>query len=222
MTQQRPFEPLESSSKGQSSPLSFKPTSAATALQQKIGFDRLMFQRLGRILGIVFQSPPHPPRRFWSSPAFGIYLGLIAVACGYQAAAYCIGIYIPQFYTVFLNKDVTGFRNLILALLGLIVAASTAKGLTSLLGGYFALVSRKALVYHMHAHYVSDPSLYEVIHREEERIDNPDQRVTQDVDKFTLSVRFFFYSRIIGFIVLNFLMKTRSVIFSRKLSSVLR
>jgi ATP-binding cassette subfamily D (ALD) protein 4 len=193
MTQQRPFEPLESSSKGQSSASSFKlKSSAATALQQKIGFDRLMFQRLGRILGIIFQSPPHPPRRLWSSPAFGIYLGLIAVACGYQAAAYYIGIYIPQFYTVFLNKDVTGFRNLILALLGLIVGASTAKGLTSLLGGYFALVSRKALVYHMHAHYVSDPSLYQVIYREKERIDNPDQRVTQDVDKFTLSVRFVF------------------------------
>jgi ATP-binding cassette subfamily D (ALD) protein 4 len=183
VTHQRPFEPLETSSPTVSK--SEIPIYKNQSTIQKIGFDRLMFKRLGRILSIIFRPKKHQKI---ISPAFGIYLGLIAVACGYQAAAYYIGIFIPQFYTVFLDKDVNGFRNLILTLLGLIIAASTAKGVTSLLGGYFALISRKALVYHIHARYVQDPSLYQVIHREKERIDNPDQRVTQDVDKFTLSV----------------------------------
>jgi ATP-binding cassette subfamily D (ALD) protein 4 len=90
-----------------------------------------------------------------------------------------------------LDKDLTGFRNLILTLLGLIVAASIAKGLTSFLGGYFAWISRKALVTHIHSSYVKDKNLYQIINRETDRIDNPDQRITQDVDKFTLSVESF-------------------------------
>lgn len=188
----RPFEPLESlSSKSSSKVKDITPPQDYKYVQEsirKIGFDRLMFDRLGRILSIIFRNQTEPKARSMGL-AWGIYLGLIAVACGYQAAAYYIGIFIPQFYTVFLEKDLSGFQTLILSLLGLIIAASAAKGLTSFLGGYFAWVSRKALVSHIHSHYVKEGSLYETVGREKDRIDNPDQRVTQDVDKFTLSVR---------------------------------
>jgi ATP-binding cassette subfamily D (ALD) protein 4 len=148
---------------------------------RQVGLNGLMFKRLGRLLRLIFG---HKAGVLWP------YVALIASAAGYQACAYYIGIYIPEFYTFLLGRDVTGFNGLLGRLLGLILATAASKALMSLFGGLFALRTRRILVHRMHALYVAPQSLYQSLSHDGERMDNPHQRVTQDVDKFALSIAY--------------------------------
>jgi ATP-binding cassette subfamily D (ALD) protein 4 len=152
---------------------------------RQVGFNGLMFKRLGKLLRLIFVVPGGVGKSVtW------FYFALIVASTGYQACAYYIGNYIPEFYTYLLGKDAAGFNDLVGRLVGLIIAIATSKALISLFGGLFALRTRKLLVKHIQNLYVAPGSLFHTVNQDVERIDNPHQRITQDVDKFALSIAY--------------------------------
>ena len=151
-----------------------------------VGMNGLMFNRLGKILSILFAG-------FSRESLVWIYLILIVASIMYQIIVYFIGIYIPEFYTVLGAKDLAGFRNLVLILLGLVFSAAVIKSIISLCSGYFALYTRRRLVRYIQERYIISGTLHHIVYGESDEIDNPDQRITQDVDKFSESVGFLNY-----------------------------
>lgn len=111
-----------------------------------------------------------------------IYSGLLICSCLYQVLVYYIGIKIPEFYTVLQQKDSQGFIHLVLLLMILIIAASVSKSGMDWAGGWFSLVLRRSLTLKLHTDLLKN--LYDLNFTD---LDNPDQRIAQDVDKFALS-----------------------------------
>ncbi|KAJ3160912.1 ATP-binding cassette sub- D member 4 [Geranomyces michiganensis] len=136
--------------------------------------------RLCFVLRIVFSRSPENLRSF--------LLLLIVIAISYEAAAYGIGITIPQFYVLLNKRDGAGFAWLVARLVGLFIAAASTKAASHFLGGTIAVRARKKLTGQLQAGYVTREGLYAVA-MGGAKIENPDQRMTQDVEKFTEELR---------------------------------
>ncbi|KAJ3172020.1 ATP-binding cassette sub- D member 4 [Geranomyces variabilis] len=136
--------------------------------------------RLCFVLRTVFSRSPESLR--------SLLLLLIVFSILYEVAAYGIGIAVPQFYVVLNKRDSAGFAWLIARLVGLFVAAASAKAASHFTGGTIAVRSRKKLTGLLQGGYVTKEGLYAVA-LGGAKIENPDQRMTQDVEKFAEELR---------------------------------
>ncbi|ORY94202.1 ABC transporter transmembrane region 2-domain-containing protein [Syncephalastrum racemosum] len=156
-------------------------------------FDRVFLNRFRRLIRILFQSPSGEP--VWSfSPkvrqanVFWLYLTFVALSCGNEILYYYVGMMPSRFYALLSTKDSAGFTRFILPCLLLVFGAAAGKSLVNFMGGLFALKSRKILTRHLHRVYIAPKTMYELVSRED-GVDNPDQRIAQDIDKFTTTMR---------------------------------
>ncbi|KND00887.1 uncharacterized protein SPPG_03987 [Spizellomyces punctatus DAOM BR117] len=132
---------------------------------------------LARVIRIIFSSEQENVR--------SLYFLLILCSVLYQIFVYYIGIAIPKFYIVLNAKDEAAFWSLVGRLVGLYLAISTAKASLHFVGGLFALRTRRILTRKLQEGYVTKGALYDVARSKADGIDNPDQRITQDVEKFS-------------------------------------
>ncbi|KAI8098532.1 ATP-binding cassette sub-family D member 4 [Halteromyces radiatus] len=151
-------------------------------------FDRLFLQRFYRLLRLLFQSSPGTPWFAMGKDArqhsvFWLYMTFLFLACGSEWLVYYVGLIPSRFYTILTAKDRTGFLTFIFPCLLLILGIAAGKALMNYTGGLLALKIRRLLTNHLHDRYIQSKIMYTLILDHNHVVDNPDQRITQDIDK---------------------------------------
>uniref|UniRef100_A0A8C4T0N1 ATP-binding cassette, sub-family D (ALD), member 4 n=1 Tax=Erpetoichthys calabaricus TaxID=27687 RepID=A0A8C4T0N1_ERPCA len=137
--------------------------------------DRQFLRRFCNIQKILFPS--------WTSQNVLMFATLLFVTLCEQMIIYQVGIIPSKFYGVLADKDFTGFKNLTLLAVLLIFMNSTLKSMDQYISNLMYVSWRKSLTQCLHRHYFQDRVYYilNVLHKD---IDNPDQRISQDVERF--------------------------------------
>lgn len=98
-----------------------------------------------------------------------------------------VGDVISEFYSIIVSKDMVGFNSLVwkafLIVIGISIVETTIKTVIDII----SVKWRKRLVRSIEKKYLSNRSYYSLLFCDS-RIDNPDQRITQDVEKFTVKL----------------------------------
>ncbi|KAI8997294.1 ATP-binding cassette sub-family D member 4-like protein [Pilobolus umbonatus] len=133
-------------------------------------FDRLFLSRFCHLLRILFHPANNTIHRPWASSKearktslFWLYITFIAIGVSYEILVYFVGLIPSQFYSILTSKDLNAFARFILPCLLTVFAVAVIKSLLNFMGGLFALKSRRLLT--------------------------TDQRITQDIDKFSETLR---------------------------------
>uniref|UniRef100_K7E7G8 ATP binding cassette subfamily D member 4 n=1 Tax=Ornithorhynchus anatinus TaxID=9258 RepID=K7E7G8_ORNAN len=136
--------------------------------------DLRFLRRFWTIQTILFPS--------WSSRNSLMFLTLLGVALE-QLVIYQVGVIPSQFYGVLGNRDPSGFKAVTLLALVLIILNSTLKSLDQFICNLLYVSWRKVLTEHLHRHYFLG-RVYYTLNVLRDDIDNPDQRISQDVERF--------------------------------------
>jgi len=145
-------------------------------------FDSLFLHRFFRILRLLF-SPTNPEGNvimIWSS--------LICTSLLNEVLVYFVGTMPSRFYTTLVGKDFNSFKPLIIYSIAIVLGAGFGKSLVKFIGGLFAISTRKILTKHLHNKYVNPTTFYRLLNFNPD-IDNPDQRIAQDVENFSEKLR---------------------------------
>ncbi|KAM6074939.1 lysosomal cobalamin transporter ABCD4 isoform 2-T2 [Chlamydotis macqueenii] len=137
--------------------------------------DGLFLRRFLRLLAVLFPG--------WPSPSALMFLTLLCVALLEQLVIYQVGLIPSQYYEVLGNKDFSGFKTLTAVALALIVVNSTLKTFDQFICNVMYVSWRKSLTEYLHGCYFKG-QVYYSLHVLREDIDNPDQRISQDVERF--------------------------------------
>uniref|UniRef100_A0A452HQ40 Uncharacterized protein n=1 Tax=Gopherus agassizii TaxID=38772 RepID=A0A452HQ40_9SAUR len=137
--------------------------------------DLQFLRRFGKIQAILF------PR--WSSQNVLMFLTLLSIALLEQLVIYQVGLIPSQYYGVLGSKDFSGFKTLTAIAVILIVLNSTLKSLDQFICNLMYVSWRKTLTEYLHGYYFKG-QVYYTLNVLREDIDNPDQRISQDVERF--------------------------------------
>ncbi|XP_066483163.1 lysosomal cobalamin transporter ABCD4 isoform X2 [Tiliqua scincoides] len=112
-----------------------------------------------------------------------MFLTLLIIALLEQLVIYQVGVIPSQYYGVLGNKDLSGFQKVTTVALMLIVLNSVLKSFDQFICNLMYVNWRKTLTEYLHGYYFHGQVYYtlNVLHEE---IDNPDQRISQDVERF--------------------------------------
>ncbi|KAI9005801.1 ATP-binding cassette sub-family D member 4 [Phycomyces nitens] len=156
--------------------------------------DYLFLKRLGRLLRLLFR-PPGNTHRFWSpnretrqKSIFWLYCTFIMASCGKEVLVYFVGLMPSRFYGILTSKDLPGFMAYMVPCFFLVFGISISMSILDFIGGLFALKVRRLLTDHLQDRYVKPKAMYTLV-LNHESVDNPDQRITQDIDKLSESLR---------------------------------
>lgn len=141
--------------------------------------DKVCLQRFKSCLAILFQS--------CLSNSTMLYILLLGICLGQQLVVYNVGLLPSEFMTVLEGRDNRNFKVLLIKAFALIFSAAIYKSLVSLVSGYLYLTWRKLLTSFLHRKYFFKSTFYRVNVVETE-IDNVDQRISQDVNRFCLQL----------------------------------
>uniref|UniRef100_A0A8C3UEE2 ATP binding cassette subfamily D member 4 n=1 Tax=Catharus ustulatus TaxID=91951 RepID=A0A8C3UEE2_CATUS len=112
-----------------------------------------------------------------------MFLTLLGVALLEQLVIYQVGVIPSQYYEVLGNKDFSGFKTLTALAVTLIIVNSTLKSFDQFICNMMYVNWRKSLTEYLHSCYFQG-QVYYSLHVLREDIDNPDQRISQDVERF--------------------------------------
>ncbi|XP_052041384.1 lysosomal cobalamin transporter ABCD4 isoform X1 [Apodemus sylvaticus] len=136
--------------------------------------DLQLVQRFVRIQKVFFPS--------WSSQNVLMFMTLLCVTLLEQLVIYQVGLIPSQYYGVLGNKDLDGFKALTFLAVGLIVLNSTLKSFDQFTCNLLYVSWRKGLTEHLHRLYFR-ARVYYTLNVLRDDIDNPDQRISQDVER---------------------------------------
>uniref|UniRef100_A0A5F8H551 ATP binding cassette subfamily D member 4 n=1 Tax=Monodelphis domestica TaxID=13616 RepID=A0A5F8H551_MONDO len=154
------------------------PPRAARGNPEAASRPRLDLQFLRRFLKI--QSILFP---YCSSQNVLMFLTLLCVTLLEQLVIYQVGLIPSQYYGVLGNKDLDGFKSLTSLALFLIVLNSTLKSFDQFICNLLYVNWRKDLTEYLHCLYFRG-RIYYTLNVIRDDIDNPDQRISQDVERF--------------------------------------
>ncbi|XP_072819512.1 lysosomal cobalamin transporter ABCD4 isoform X3 [Vicugna pacos] len=137
--------------------------------------DLQFLQRFLQIQKVLFPS--------WSSQNSLIFLTLLCVALLEQLVIYQVGLIPSQYFGVLGNKDLDGFKTLTFLAVMLIVLESMLKSFDQFTCNLLYVSWRKGLTEHLHRLYFRG-RVYYTLNVLQDDIDNPDQRISQDVERF--------------------------------------
>ncbi|XP_030658623.1 ATP-binding cassette sub-family D member 4 isoform X2 [Nomascus leucogenys] len=137
--------------------------------------DLQFLQRFLQILKVLFPS--------WSSQNTLMFLTLLCLTLLEQLVIYQVGLIPSQYYGVLGNKDLEGFKTLTILAVMLIVLNSTLKSFDQFTCNLLYVSWRKDLTEHLHCLYFRG-RVYYTLNVLRDDIDNPDQRISQDVERF--------------------------------------
>ncbi|KAG0174825.1 ATP-binding cassette sub- D member 4 [Apophysomyces sp. BC1015] len=154
-------------------------------------FDYVFVKRAYRLIRLLFR----PSRRFWlaskdvrQGSLFWLYVTFVCLSCLKEILVYFVGLIPSRFFALLTSKDSAGFLHFLFPCLLLVFGTAAGNSLLSFMGGLFALKTRRLLTEHLQDRYVRPKTMYTLIINHES-IDNPDQRITQDIDKFADALR---------------------------------
>nr|XP_054386809.1 lysosomal cobalamin transporter ABCD4 isoform X4 [Pongo abelii] len=142
---------------------------------QRPRLDLQFLQRFLQILKVLFPS--------WSSQNALMFLTLLCLTLLEQFVIYRVGLIPSQYYGVLGNKDLEGFKTLTFLAVMLIVLNSTLKSFDQFTCNLLYVSWRKDLTEHLHRLYFRG-RVYYTLNVLRDDIDNPDQRISQDVERF--------------------------------------
>uniref|UniRef100_A0A8C6KN11 ATP binding cassette subfamily D member 4 n=1 Tax=Nothobranchius furzeri TaxID=105023 RepID=A0A8C6KN11_NOTFU len=131
-------------------------------------------QRFCGIQKVLFPS--------WSSQSVLMFGTLLGVTLTEQLIIYQVGILPSHFYNVLADKDDSGFRSLVGTAVVLILLNSTLKSLDQYICNQMYVSWRRTLTESLHLSYFQG-RVYYILNVLREDIDNPDQRISQDVER---------------------------------------
>ncbi|XP_036984023.2 lysosomal cobalamin transporter ABCD4 isoform X2 [Artibeus jamaicensis] len=137
--------------------------------------DLQFLQRFLQIQRILFPS--------CSSQNAVMFLTLLGVALLEQLVIYQVGLIPSQYYRVLGNKDLGGFKALTFLAIVLIVTNSMLKSFDQFTCNLLYVSWRKDLTEHLHRLYFRG-RVYYTLNVLRDDVDNPDQRISQDVERF--------------------------------------
>ncbi|XP_007939612.2 lysosomal cobalamin transporter ABCD4 [Orycteropus afer afer] len=137
--------------------------------------DLQFLQRFLKIQKILFPS--------WSSQSTLMFLTLLCVALLEQLIVYQVGLIPSQYYRVLGNKALDEFKSLTFLAAVLIVLNSTLKSFDQFTCNLLYVSWRKDLTEHLHRLYFRG-RVYYTLNVLQDDVDNPDQRISQDVERF--------------------------------------
>ncbi|XP_006053925.1 lysosomal cobalamin transporter ABCD4 isoform X1 [Bubalus kerabau] len=137
--------------------------------------DLQFLQRFLQIQKVLFPS--------WSSQSALMFLILLCVALLEQLVIYQVGLIPSQYFGVLGNKDLNGFKTLTFLSVLLIVLKSMLKSFDQFTCNLLYVNWRKDLTEHLHRLYFRG-RVYYTLNVLRDDVDNPDQRISQDVERF--------------------------------------
>ncbi|KAJ1978522.1 hypothetical protein H4R34_003177 [Dimargaris verticillata] len=137
----------------------------------------LMVKRLWRITRIQLSSTATP----YPSAVLPMVL-LIAVACGTEVVVYFNGQIPSKYYKVLVGKTESDFYPLVGESLALVIATAACNAIVKFISGTYQVRTRRLLSHYVQVRYLQPQTLYPLV--ADNLVDNPDQRITQDIDKF--------------------------------------
>ncbi|XP_056150311.1 ATP-binding cassette sub-family D member 4 [Lampris incognitus] len=111
-----------------------------------------------------------------------MFATLFSITLTEQLLVFQVGILPSQFYKVLADKDYAAFRNLVGLAVMLIVVNSTLKSLDQYICSQMYVGWRRTLTESLHAAYFQG-RVYYTLNVLRDDIDNPDQRISQDVER---------------------------------------
>ncbi|CAJ0950786.1 unnamed protein product [Ranitomeya imitator] len=136
--------------------------------------DRLFLSRFLTLQSVLFPG--------WTSENTLMLLTLLVVALTGQLVVYQVGILPSQFYGVLSDRDLGGFRQLVVLAVLLILAISVLRSVEQYVGKLVYVSCRQVLTGHLHRLYFTK-QVYYTLSVDRPQLDNPDQRMTQDVER---------------------------------------
>jgi ATP-binding cassette subfamily D (ALD) protein 4 len=143
--------------------------------EKQHGFNVLFVKRFLRLVRVVF------PRVCCKSLLLLAILMLTQSAVEYNV--YLTGLIPSQFIYVLDTRDMSGFKRALWMSTVTVVSVSICKSAGLLVSGLLYVRGRGLIVRRLHQLYFRGINYYHV-NVTDHSIDNPDQRITQDVDKF--------------------------------------
>ncbi|KAJ1913449.1 hypothetical protein IWQ60_009202 [Tieghemiomyces parasiticus] len=172
-----------------------------------------MVKRIARLTRVQFR-PPADVRRVYGSVLLPC-VALILVAAANEVVVYFTGLIPSDYYSVLVAKDTDAFYPLLGRSLGIVVAAGLGQSLVTFAAGRYQVRTRLVLShciqtrylrplptaaggpidgvadteYNHHSRLPVPPTFSSPLYRivDGHLVDNPDQRITQDVDKFAVA-----------------------------------
>ncbi|XP_030897406.1 ATP-binding cassette sub-family D member 4 isoform X4 [Leptonychotes weddellii] len=148
---------------------------AAAGAGARPRLDLQFLQRFLQIQKVLFPS--------WSSQNALMFLTLLCVALLKQLVIYQVGLIPSQYYGVLGNKDLDGFKTLTFLAVVLIVLNSMLKSFDQFTCNLLYVSWRRDLTEHLHRFYFQG-RVYYTLNVLRDDVDNPDQRISQDVERF--------------------------------------
>lgn len=142
---------------------------------KSLKLDLLFFRRFWCCLKIIFPK--------WLSTTSLLFLILLGLSLAEQMLIYNTGLIPSQYYEVLGSRDEQGFRALIFVSLSFIIGTALGKSLVQYVSNLSYVKWRSLLTQYVHKGYFKHDSYYN-LNVLDQSIDNPDQRITQDVDRF--------------------------------------
>ncbi|KAI7817319.1 ABC transporter transmembrane region 2-domain-containing protein [Gamsiella multidivaricata] len=146
--------------------------------------DTLFCKRLWKIAKILFSK--HCGKQ---SKVFWLYLSMTLFCIVNEGIVYYVGTIPSRYYKVLGDKDSSAFWKLLLTSLTTVFLAGFGKSGIFLLGSLLSLESRRSLTLYFHQIYIRPKLFYRILFMRDEEVDNPDQRITQDIEKISESIR---------------------------------
>jgi len=139
-------------------------------------FDRLFLRRLAKIIAIS-----HKGRIL--TKELGVTLLLLAVSIGNQVVVFQVGKMASFFYKTLVDRDEDGFYSILLQVIGWICAEAILLSVITGLGRILSVMWRENITRYLHDLYLHDKLHYYRLLLFQP-LDNPDQRITEDVKKY--------------------------------------
>ncbi|XP_065187603.1 lysosomal cobalamin transporter ABCD4-like [Sycon ciliatum] len=110
-------------------------------------------------------------------------LAMLVTAIGEKFLEYYVGLIPSQFYSVLPMRNKHAFLHLLAKALGFIIGVALTKSLATFFSQLVYVTWRRDLVEYIQNLYTSDNAFFH-LNCVRRSVDNPDQRITQDVDRF--------------------------------------
>ncbi|XP_051538864.1 lysosomal cobalamin transporter ABCD4-like isoform X2 [Myxocyprinus asiaticus] len=136
--------------------------------------DWKFLQRFCSVLKILFPS--------WSNKSVRMFMMLLGVTLSVQLVIYQVGLIPSQFYEVLSEENYGKFKHLVAFAVLLILINSTLKSLDQYICSLLYVGWRKSLTKELHNTYFQE-RVYYTLNVLRKDIDNPDQRISQDVER---------------------------------------
>ncbi|XP_040189696.1 lysosomal cobalamin transporter ABCD4 [Rana temporaria] len=118
----------------------------------------------------------------WTARNTLMMMTLLMVALTGQLVIYQVGILPSQFYGILSDRDLTSFRSLAVVAVALIFVISMLRSAEQYISKLVYVNCRKVMTQYLHQIYFTK-QVYYTMSVEHSHVDNPDQRMTQDVER---------------------------------------